>query len=112
MHSRPVARLFALQRHLTRPARISSLRTQIRMSSQEHTPAAGPDLSTKPPIQSEPKFNFPVSEIPKNPLGEGKYIKSAACLIIGYVSVYLVSHDANRLTNNAFNGLNNILYYL
>ncbi|KAK7683820.1 hypothetical protein QCA50_013196 [Cerrena zonata] len=83
MHSRPIARPFALQRHLTRPARISSPRSQIRMSSQEHTPAARPDLSTKPPTQSEPKFNFPVSEIPKNPLGEGKYIKSAACLIIG-----------------------------
>ena len=31
-------------------------------------------------------YNFPVSDIPKNPLGEGKYIKTAAALIIGYVA--------------------------
>ncbi|CAL1709687.1 unnamed protein product [Somion occarium] len=54
------------------------------MSSNEATAAGGPDLSTKDPQQSgEPKFNFPLSEIPKNPLGEGRYIKSAAALIIG-----------------------------
>ena len=28
-------------------------------------------------------YNFRVSEIPKNPLGEGNYIKTAGCLIIG-----------------------------
>ena len=64
------------------------------MASQEPTPAAGPDLSTKDPTKPEPKFNFPVSEIPKNPLGDGKYIKSAACLIIGCVPISQpVSHD-------------------
>ena len=35
----------------------------------------------------EPKvtYNFPVSDIPPNPLGEGRYIKTAAALIIGCV---------------------------
>lgn len=95
MHSRSVTRLFALQRHLARPARISSLRSQIRMSSSSHEPApAAEPVSTKDATRPEPpKFNFPVSEIPKNPLGEGRYIKSAACLIIGCVSIRLVSHN-------------------
>ncbi|KAG2748728.1 Molybdopterin binding protein [Suillus brevipes Sb2] len=36
--------------------------------------------SPKPPA---PVMNFPNSPIPKNPLGEGRYIKTAAALIIG-----------------------------
>ena len=31
-------------------------------------------------------YDFEVSPVPVNPLGEGKWIKTAACLIIGYVS--------------------------
>ena len=31
------------------------------------------------------KITFPVSEVPANPLGDGKYIKTAAALMIGYV---------------------------
>ena len=38
------------------------------------------------PAAAEVRYNFPLSEIPKNPLGEGKFIKTAGCLIIGYVS--------------------------
>ncbi|KAG2126590.1 hypothetical protein DEU56DRAFT_538975 [Suillus clintonianus] len=39
-------------------------------------------------MSSSPKpsalvINFPNSPIPKNPLGEGRYIKTAAALIIG-----------------------------
>ncbi|KAI0080398.1 Molybdopterin binding protein [Panus rudis PR-1116 ss-1] len=55
-------------------------------TSQEPSPAAGPDLSTKDPKQPEKdevKFNFPLTEVPPNPLGEGRYIRSAAALIIG-----------------------------
>ncbi|KAF8161238.1 MoaB/Mog domain-containing protein [Crassisporium funariophilum] len=37
-------------------------------------------LPTTPP---QPQVTFPVSPIPKNPLGEGKYIRTAAALIIG-----------------------------
>jgi len=36
--------------------------------------------SLSPPI---PKVTFPISEIPKNPLGDGNYIRTAAALIIG-----------------------------
>ncbi|KAG1743808.1 putative molybdopterin binding domain-containing protein [Suillus lakei] len=36
-----------------------------------------------PPKPPAPVVNFPNSPIPKNPLGEGRYIKTAAALIIG-----------------------------
>ncbi|TCD68792.1 hypothetical protein EIP91_009806 [Steccherinum ochraceum] len=49
----------------------------------EATAAGGPDLSTKDPAAPPVEFNFPLSEIPKNPLGEGKFIRTAAALIIG-----------------------------
>lgn len=39
------------------------------------------------------EYNFPVSEQPKNPLGEGRYIKSAAALIIGWVPD--AAHDSD-----------------
>ena len=45
------------------------------------TGAAAPTTATK----EEVVYNFPLSEIPKNPLGEGNYIKTAGCLIIGCV---------------------------
>lgn len=32
------------------------------------------------------ELSFPISPVPKNPLGEGNYIKTAAALIIGWVS--------------------------
>ena len=31
------------------------------------------------------ELSFPITPVPKNPLGEGKYIRTAAALIIGYV---------------------------
>ncbi|KAA1471936.1 Molybdopterin binding protein [Dentipellis sp. KUC8613] len=42
--------------------------------------------STAPPATASaplPEFNFELSPIPKNPLGEGRYIKTAAALMIG-----------------------------
>ncbi len=33
----------------------------------------------------QPQWNFPVSPVPENPLGEGRFIKTAAALIIGCV---------------------------
>jgi hypothetical protein len=42
-------------------------------------------MSTLPPNPSKVEFDFPLSSKPKNPLGEGKYIKTAAALIIGFV---------------------------
>jgi hypothetical protein len=37
------------------------------------------------PQKSTPLYNFPLSPVPKDPLGNGKYIKTAAALIIGWV---------------------------
>ncbi|EED78209.1 predicted protein [Postia placenta Mad-698-R] len=40
-------------------------------------------LSAGAPTEAPTEWNFPVSPVPANPLGEGKYIKTAAALIIG-----------------------------
>ena len=53
--------------------------------SNQATGATAPS-GTAPPSE-ERKYNFPVSEVPRNPLGEGRYIKTAAALIIGYVKL-------------------------
>nr|VWO98604.1 BHLH domain-containing protein [Ganoderma boninense] len=45
-----------------------------------------PPPSTPKPeaaAQELPKFNFELSPVPANPLGEGRYIKTAAALVIG-----------------------------
>ncbi|KAF7789990.1 hypothetical protein EIP86_000938 [Pleurotus ostreatoroseus] len=47
------------------------------------TGAAAPVPESKTATKEEVVYNFPLSEIPKNPLGEGNYIKTAGCLIIG-----------------------------
>ncbi|KAL1948364.1 hypothetical protein VTO73DRAFT_12439 [Trametes versicolor] len=39
--------------------------------------------TTNPAPPEQPQWNFPVSPVPKNPLGEGRFIKTAAALIIG-----------------------------
>jgi molybdenum cofactor synthesis domain-containing protein len=50
---------------------------------------SGPSSSPPPSPPQIPayipkkEYNFPLSPIPKNPLGEGKYIRTAAALIIG-----------------------------
>ncbi|KAI0649826.1 MoaB/Mog domain-containing protein [Trametes meyenii] len=40
-------------------------------------------MATDTAASEQPKWNFPVSPVPENPLGEGRYIKRAAALIIG-----------------------------
>lgn len=93
--TRAGARLLSLSRHLAHapasgrlaPHRFAALR--VMSTVQNETGAAAPaatDAAKAAPGQ-EPKvvYNFPVSEVPKNPLGEGRYIKTAAALIIGYV---------------------------
>ena len=54
--------------------------------------ASNADPSPPPPApkpeaaaQELPKFNFELSPVPANPLGEGRYIKTAAALVIGCV---------------------------
>lgn len=67
MH-KAAARLCSLHSHLSA---VNSIRPALRKMSSK----------TPPP----PEFNFPLSEVPKrNPLGqEGRYIKTAAALVIG-----------------------------
>ncbi|KAH9851041.1 MoaB/Mog domain-containing protein [Lenzites betulinus] len=55
------------------------------MSTTTSNPA--PPEASKPvealPSQEQPQWDFPVSPVPENPLGEGNYIKTAAALMIG-----------------------------
>ncbi|KAF8980380.1 MoaB/Mog domain-containing protein [Cyathus striatus] len=60
-----------------------------RPSSSAST--SGSEESAKPPQT----FTFPVSPIPPNPLGEGKYIRTAAALIIGDEILNGKTHDKN-----------------
>ncbi|KAI0357678.1 Molybdopterin binding protein [Trametes cingulata] len=63
------------------------------MSSDASNPVpADPSApAQQPPAQTQgqeaaaeqPKWNFPLSPVPENPLGEGRYIKTAAALVIG-----------------------------
>jgi hypothetical protein len=36
------------------------------------------------------ELNFPITPVPKNPLGDGKYIRTAAALIIGCVPIEIL----------------------
>jgi len=56
--------------------------TQVRAMS---TTTTAPD-----PVPSPPPITFPKSPIPKNPLGEGKFIRTAAALIIGYADTFTI----------------------
>jgi len=57
-----------------------------------------PQAEDKPlPKTPAPVLDFPISPIPKNPLGEGQYIKTAAALIIGYVSFSVEWYTTNMI---------------
>ena len=64
---RALRRLVTVSRHLTHP-----------MSSASEQTRSVPDASA-----TDVAATFPVSDIPGNPLGQGRYIKTAAALIIG-----------------------------
>ncbi|KAG1772484.1 MoaB/Mog domain-containing protein [Suillus placidus] len=53
------------------------------MSSSLPVPSSAVGASQAEDKPPAPVVNFPNSPIPKNPLGEGRYIKTAAALIIG-----------------------------
>ncbi|KAL9709342.1 hypothetical protein Ac2012v2_007698 [Leucoagaricus gongylophorus] len=65
--------------------------TRVRTMS---TAAAAPN-SYAIPIPSPPPTTFPRSPIPKNPWGEGKFVRTAAALIIGDEILNGKTHDRN-----------------
>jgi len=91
MHPRATARLLSLSRHFSRSAPAFNntgpnpnnprLSRVMSFSESKDEVAPGSKVEDKPAVVSE--FSFPLSAVPKNPLGEGKWIKTAAALIIG-----------------------------
>ena len=79
MPPNPSPRLFSLSNHIVRPRSFTPFHHRSFVSDPPNLPPNPPNIVLNPGI------NFPVSPIPSNPLGEGKYIKSAAALIIGCV---------------------------
>ncbi|GJE86322.1 competence/damage-inducible protein A [Phanerochaete sordida] len=85
------ARLRLLSRHLARsvpPTRLPAyhlLAARRAMSSTVKSETTAPPATAAGPAGEQPAvtYNFPVSDVPPNPLGEGRYIKTAAALIIG-----------------------------
>lgn len=95
MLSQTRTRLFQVARHLsTRPARSSIISRTMSSSSASSSSESQPQ---QPPVQL-PSLNFEVSPVPKNPLGEGRWIKTAACLIIGCVVFFLARFIAVLMT--------------
>lgn len=64
----------------TSASRLSSIASHLRRSSVPRATMASSSSSSAPPLEL-PKFER--SPVPKNPLGEGNYVSTAACLIIG-----------------------------
>ncbi|KAF8210102.1 MoaB/Mog domain-containing protein [Mycena galopus ATCC 62051] len=77
-----------LQAPLTRPAVFTFAIAHRTISTQPRMSAHQPPGSASAPL-------FSVSPVPKNPLGEGRYIRTAACLIIGDEILNGKTHDAN-----------------
>ncbi|KAI0088259.1 MoaB/Mog domain-containing protein [Irpex rosettiformis] len=86
---RATTRLLSLVQHCHGPRSSTSASPRVTLPTRlggrtMATVAHQTTGAAVPPIAEEkPKHNFSVSEVPKNPLGEGRYIKTAAALIIG-----------------------------
>jgi hypothetical protein len=65
-------------------------RTYSQMSSTSNGNTTGRP-EARAPSPTYPTFD--VSPVPANPLGEGKYIRTAAALIIGYVTCLVLVHS-------------------
>jgi hypothetical protein len=72
------SRLLSLSAHFVRPVSTPTTRSVHRRMSSTPPPSPSPT-----PIIPGKDYDFPLSPVPKNPLGEGRYIKTAAALIIG-----------------------------
>ncbi|KAJ2925310.1 hypothetical protein H1R20_g11759, partial [Candolleomyces eurysporus] len=59
------------------------------------TTTSSTDASTSSGESVRSTPNFPVSPVPPNPLGEGRHIKTAAALIIGWVHTYVIQALSN-----------------
>jgi len=85
--ARPTVRIFSLspQRRSSPRIQISILRHNMSQPSVPADPSATPTTKTggAEDAPQPTQWDFPVSPVPENPLGEGKYIKTAAALVIG-----------------------------
>ncbi|KAF9489519.1 Molybdopterin binding protein [Pleurotus eryngii] len=106
-------RLLGFSNHICRTTRspiagaaftTSSKQRLAQFSSMPSSPSSSPSPSMVPPpsvsvSDSGPlnnvQANFDVSPMPKNPLGEGRYIRTAAALIIGDEILNGKTHDKN-----------------
>ncbi|RXW19710.1 hypothetical protein EST38_g6148 [Candolleomyces aberdarensis] len=64
-------------------------------STTNTTTTSSTDASTSSGESVRSTPNFPVSPVPPNPLGEGRHIKTAAALIIGWVHAYVIQALSN-----------------
>lgn len=69
-------------------------------SNSRPTSPSNAEVQLKPP-----PVTFPISPVPPNPLGEGKYIKTAAALIIGWVPkpVWDISQNVEAIVIQGWN---------
>jgi len=61
-------------------------------NSRPSSPTSGSSnatINTSTPSLPPPKITFELSPVPPNPLGEGRCIRTAAALIIGYASFHI-----------------------
>ncbi|KAF8967935.1 MoaB/Mog domain-containing protein [Flammula alnicola] len=68
---------------VSRALKINCARAMSNNSGPTSPNAASSSAAITSSTPPQPQVMFPVSPIPPNPLGEGKYIKTAAALIIG-----------------------------
>lgn len=80
-------RLLSLSSHLVRPTNSTATLRRARSNPNPKQMSTLSASAPPPPFPTEVTFNFELSKNPKNTLGEGKCIRTAAALIIGYVHV-------------------------
>jgi hypothetical protein len=79
--------------------RVGTLSTRLARTSRLPSPAHPRSMSSTPQ-KTTPLYNFPLSPVPKDPLGNGRYIKTAAALVIGCVSSSTKESKKNKFASD------------